>query len=493
MSYIVSKKIKGKDYLYSVKNVRIGSKWKKITKYLGSAEGWSQPKRQERVYYGSFTKLASENFKISGLKVNKRLIDSICLIKIAASKVNSGLGLLDEEIADAIKIAAREIIEGKFEDQFILDVFQAGAGTPINMNVNEVIANRAKEIAKKDVYPNDHVNMSQSSNDVIPTAIRIASLSMAKDLVRNLEDIQKSFHKKSIEFEKILKVGRTHMQDAVPITLGKEFGAYKTTIKRAINRLEDVSERLRELGIGGTATGTAINTHPKYRELVVKNLRRLTKEKLYATESTIHLSQSLDTFVELSGVLRLLSIEMIKICNDLILLSSGPKAGIGEIKLPEVEPGSSIIPGKVNPSVVEAMKMTCLQVLGNYETVSIAAKEGQLELNIYTPVVAHNLFFALEILTNSTKMFKEKCIDGIEADKKKIKELFENSLVTSTAISRYLGYDLTAKLVKEAITKNKKVTQLILEKKILSKKDLDLILSIENLTGPSVKKNYSKK
>ncbi|MBU0667876.1 aspartate ammonia-lyase [Patescibacteria group bacterium] len=442
-------------------------------------------------YYGSFTARALQNFKISNLKADPSFKLSLAQIKIAAAQTNETLGEIGKKHAGAIIKAANEFVSGKFDDQFTLDIFQAGAGTPFNMNINEILANRGNELlgGKKGTYspitPNNHVNWGQSSNDVIPTAIRLAALIKAKDLLPELEKLSKSFFKKGEEFKKILKVGRTHLQDAVPITLGQEFQAYGSAIKRSHDYIKQSFEHLKEVAIGGTALGTGITTHPKFRPLMVKNLSALSKIRLKATKYPMELSHNMNAFVMASNGLRCLAGDLIRISKDLRLLASGPQGAIYEITLPEVEPGSSIMPGKINPSIVECATMIGLQVMGNDHTIVLAAQNSELELNVMTPVILHNLLWSIEILTSGSIMLRRQCIDGIKANRTQCQKLLKKSLCLATGLSPYLGYKATAQLVKESLQKEIPLKELLKAKNFMADQDLETILSAEKLTSPA--------
>ncbi|MDD5337776.1 MAG: aspartate ammonia-lyase, partial [Candidatus ainarchaeum sp.] len=387
-------------------------KTRKESDFLGSVEVPAE------AYYGVFTVRALRNFSISGIKAPEKFIRSLALVKKACALANMELGLLDKRSGNAIVQAADEVIKGKHTEQFPLDVYQAGAGTPYNMNMNEVLSNRALEILGQErgkyeiVNPNNHANMSQSSNDVIPTATRISVLYAIAELLPSLEKLEKALERKGDEFSKIVKTGRTHYQDAVPITLGQEFHAYANRIREAEKRIKNASEELKNLGIGGTAIGTGINTHPKFSGLVVERLNAESGFGLKVADDKIDKTQNFDDFVSVSNSLRMLCVDLLKISNDLKLLNSGPNAGIAEIMLPEVEPGSSIMPGKVNPSIPECLDMVCFEVMGRDQAVMLGAANGVLELNVYTPLIMHDLLDSLSILKNAIGMFSDLCIEG---------------------------------------------------------------------------------
>jgi len=440
-------------------------------------------------YFGGFTARARKNFKMSESGTEKALVRAIARIKVAGSKVNRGLGLLDEAKAEAIISAAREVVSGNFDDQFPLDMIQAGAGTPVHMNVNEVIANRATELLGGQkgeylVHPNDHVNMGQSSNNVVPTALRLALLDLARGLIDELDGLIDALEDKSDEFKDIVKVGRTHYQDAVPITLGQEFGAYAHNVGRVRDLVEDSLSYLREVGVGGNAVGTGINTPPEFRDRLVEELSRVTGEDLQPAEDPIATTQSMLPFANYSGSLRGAAEELVKILDDLVFLSSGPKAGINEISLPEVEPGSSIMPGKVNPSIPEAVKMGLFQVLGYDHSVSLAAKEGHLELNVMTPLIATSLITGTRTFENSVKTLRKMCVEGIKANRNEITRQFDESTAAATALSPYLGYERVAELVKLVLEEDRSLKRTILERDWLTEPELDRLLDPERLTSP---------
>lgn len=410
-------------------------------------------------YGGSFYTRAANNFKISQLRAYGSFATALCMIKMSAAKVNAELGHLDKKKSEAIQKAGWEFLQGKFGEFYDLDIYQAGAGTPFNMTMNEILANRATELlgGKKGeyiVHPNDHVNMSQSSNDVIPTAIRIAALLDLEKFFEEEEKLSDSFLKKEEEFKNYLKVGRTHLQDAVPITLGQEFGAYASALSNSFVRIVSALRELKDLGIGGTAIGSGINTHKDFAAKMCKELSKLSEIKnLKPAQNKFETTHSMSAFLSLSSTLRGLAVELLRISNDLRLMASGPIAGFNEILLPEVEPGSSIMPGKVNPSVPECMSMICIQVIGLDQTICMAAQQGQFELNWHTPLIMTDLLHQIEILTNGMKMFREHCIDGIKADKEKLEETLNSSTALATALAPYIGYHKVAELVQESLKK----------------------------------------
>tara|TARA_Y100000294_G_C8569579_1_gene342274 strand:+ start:4674 stop:6050 length:1377 start_codon:yes stop_codon:yes gene_type:complete len=439
-------------------------------------------------YFGVHTQRSFNNFQISGIEWNPQILISITLLKLACAKANNELKLLDNKKANAIAKACNEIIEGKFYDQFPLDIFQTGSGTSTHMNVNEVIANLANEILKgSKVHPNDDVNKGQSTNDIIPSSIRMASILLLDDLIENLASLKNGFNKKGNQFSKILKSGRTHLQDAVPITLGQEFNAYATTMGKHIERLKETKKYVKVLGMGGTAVGTGINTSPRFRKLIIKHLNKETKLNFSITKDGIESTQFLTDIAALSSVLKLIAIDMNKISNDLRLLSSGPKTGLNEINLPAMEPGSSIMPGKINPAICEVVNMVCHQVIGNDTAITLSCMSGNLELNTHMPIIGHNIIESIGILTNASKTFADKCISGITANKETCEAYAAMSPSLATALNPYLGYDKVALLVKESLKTNKSVKELVLEKKLMSKKELDRVLDPKKLTRPNLR------
>ncbi|MDY6789443.1 MAG: aspartate ammonia-lyase [Candidatus Nanohaloarchaea archaeon] len=444
----------------------------------------------EEAYYGSFTSRALENFQITPEEPYREFYHALGMIKKAAAQVNREIGLLGPEKSDAIVKASEEVINGYFDDQFVLDPIQAGAGTPFHMNANEVIANRATELLggeKGDyaVHPNDHVNMGQSSNNVIPTAVHLSALEISESLLDEIEELKKTFKKKGEEFEDVLKVGRTHLQDAVPVTLGQEFRAYSRMCKKGMERLEQSFKELREVGLGGNAVGTGINTPPEFRQNLVSRLADIAGKDIIPAEDPREATQSRSALARLSSELKVFVLDMVKVADDLIFLNSGPVAGIGELELPEVEPGSSIMPGKVNPSIVEAFKMTCIDFIGSAEAIDHAAKEGDLDLNIMAPLIAKNLFGPVKALRSSLKMLREKCVEGIEADRNRIEQLFQGSTATATALSPYIGYHRTAEVVKEALSSDKTVKEAVVDRDYLTGEEAEEILDPERMTEPS--------
>ncbi|MBI4499632.1 MAG: aspartate ammonia-lyase [Gemmatimonadetes bacterium] len=442
--------------------------------------------------YGVQTERARQNFEVSGLRPTGRFVDAMVWIKRSAALVHQRTGRLEPRLAEAIVQAADEILAGQHRDQFVVDPYQAGAGTSHNMNVNEVLANRANEILGgkrgeyRPVHPNDHVNMAQSTNDTIPTAIRLGTLTLTPRLLDAMGGLAKAFLDKAREFEGIIKSGRTHLQDATPIRLGQEFAAYGHSVERSGERIAGAAEWLRDLGIGGTAVGTGLNAEPEYPGLMVRSLSEITGERLREGTDRVQLMQSMGDVASFSGAVRAYALDLGKIANDIRLLASGPRTGFAEILLPAVQPGSSIMPGKVNPSIAEMVNQVCYQVLGNDTTIAAATEAGQLELNVMMPVIAHNMFFSLEILTNATRIFAERCVSGISADAAQCAHWLERSPAIVTALAPRIGYAEAAKLAKEAVAKNMTVRQLVVEKGILKGKELDEILDLRAMTEPGV-------
>ncbi|HTY64206.1 MAG TPA: aspartate ammonia-lyase [Acidobacteriota bacterium] len=444
-------------------------------------------------YYGIQTDRAVENFPISGLKPKPSYVEATVRIKKAAAGVNRDLGLLDQRKADAIIKACEEILSGNLREWFVVDVYQAGAGTSHNMNANEVIANRAIEILggrKGDysiIHPNDHVNMAQSTNDVCPTAIRIGAVALCESLLSSLREAESALAAKAMEFDGIVKSGRTHLQDAVPVRLGQEFGAYATCLRKHHESIRRASESNRELGIGGTAVGTGVNAHPQYRPMMVRELSRDIGSEFRMAEDYFEAMQSLRPFVELSGSVRCLAQDLIRIANDLRLMSSGPKTGLAEIALPAVQPGSSIMPGKINPVMAEMLDMVCFQVIGCDTTILLAAQAGQLELNVMMPVVAFNLLHEIEILGNAVGAFTKFCIAGIQADAGRCETLAASSMSIVTLLNPHIGYAAAAEVAKEYLSSGRPISQIVLEKGLLTKDRLDEIFNLRNMTEPGIK------
>ncbi len=444
-------------------------------------------------YYGVQTDRAIENFPISGLKPKPSYVEATVHIKRSAAKVNRALGLLDSRRADAIVNACDEILNGQLREWFVVDVYQAGAGTSHNMNANEVIANRAIELLggrKGDysiIHPNDHVNMAQSTNDVCPTAIRIAAVMLSRTLLKSLQESENIFRSKAKEFDDVIKSGRTHLQDAVPIRLGQEFGAYAACIHKHHQAIRNAGDSNKELGIGGTAVGTGINAHAQYRPMMVRELSFALGLDFRTADDYFEAMQSLRPFVELSGTVRNLAQDLIRIANDLRLLGSGPKTGLAEIALPALQPGSSIMPGKINPVMAEMLDMVCFQVIGCDTTVLLAAQAGQLELNVMMPVVAFNLLHEIEILKNSLDGFTNLCVAGIKADGERCREFAQASMSIVTVLNPHIGYASAAEVAKEYLSSGKSIVQIILERGLLTKDKLESIFELRSMTEPGIK------
>ena len=438
--------------------------------------------------FGIQTQRAVDNFPISGLRPLPIFVDAVIWIKRSAALVHKRTGRLEAGLADAIVQAADEILGGRHRDQFVVDVYQAGAGTSHNMNCNEVLANRANEIlghkrgSYSPVHPNDHVNMAQSTNDVIPTAMRLACLATLPALLEAMNGLEYSLLQKGKEFDGIIKSGRTHLQDATPIRLGQEFAAYGRTVARHREKLAQAAEWLKPMNIGGTAVGTGLNAEPEYPALIVEELRKVSGLDLRVAEDRVQLMQSMGDVATLSGAMRAWTLDLNKIANDIRLLASGPRTGLAEILLPAVQPGSSIMPGKVNPSIAEMVNQVCFQALGCDTTVALAAEAGQLELNVMMPVITHNIVFAMQILANATHQFDVACIRGIEADERQCAQWLERSPALVTALAPKIGYAAAASLAKEAIATGLTVKELVMQKKILEGKELEEVLDLRAMT-----------
>jgi fumarate hydratase class II len=439
-------------------------------------------------YYGAQTQRAVLNFPISGLRFPRPFIRALGLIKKAAAETNLELGLLDEEIAPSIIQAAEEVADGMLDEQFVVDIFQTGSGTSTNMNTNEVIANRAIEIrggkiGSRDVHPNDHVNMGQSSNDVIPTAIHVSALEeIDKSLIPALRHLRESLEKKAQEFDDVVKIGRTHLQDAVPVRLGQEFSAYASMMEHGIKRMESTRTSLSELAIGGTAVGTGLNCHPEFPARVVEKVSNWTGVPFQEAANKFEALASKDAAVEASGMLKTVAASLMKIANDLRWLGSGPRCGIGELLLPAVQPGSSIMPGKVNPVIPEAVTMIAAQVIGNDVTITIGGQSGNFELNVMKPVIAYNLLQSIHLLSSGSEVLAEKCVDGLKADRERSKEMVERSLAMVTSLAPKIGYDKASEIAKEAHQTGRTVRELAVEKEVLPEEELERALDPWSMT-----------
>ena len=449
--------------------------------YRMESDSLGQVQVPEGALWGAQTQRALDNFQISGIRFPRDFIGALGMIKYLACQVNRDLGGIDSAMAAAISQAAMEVTEGQWDDQFPLDVFQTGSGTSTNMNANEVIARRATEIlgahAARKVHPNDHVNLSQSSNDVIPSCIHIAALvSLEKDLLPALNRLRAALDEKSAAFKDVIKLGRTHLQDATPITLGQEFSGYAAMVAHGIGRLGNVRWHLGELPLGGTAVGTGLNAHPEFARKVIERLNDLSGLEFREAENHFEAQGSRDAVVETSGALKTVAVSLIKIANDIRWLGSGPRGGLGELKIPAVQPGSSIMPGKVNPVMAEALLQACVQVIGNDAAITFAGASGQFELNVMMPLMAHGLLQSLQILTNAVAAFEEKCVRGLEADAARCRASIEGSLAMATALAPRLGYDNAAALAKEAYATGKTVRQVAQEKGVLKPEELASLL-----------------
>jgi len=443
-------------------------------------------------YYGIQTARAVANFPISGLKAPEFLVTATILVKKAAAEANLTLGRLEPDRARAIVAAADEVLDGRLREQFVVDVYQAGAGTSHNMNANEVLANRAAEIlggARGDyarVHPNDHVNMSQSTNDVFPTSTRLALLLGHQRLADAARDLGRSLVRKSHDFRDVLKTGRTHLQDAVPMTLGQEFSGYAACIERGTGDLDAAATQLTDLNLGATAIGTGLNAGEDYRRLAVANLSRYTGLAVRPADNLFRVTQSMGDVLAYSGAMRRLAVELGKIANDLRLLSMGPRAGLSEIVLPAVQPGSSIMPGKVNPSIPEMVNQVCFQVIGCDTTITMACEAGQLELNVMMPVIAWNALHSSTILRQAMIVLRERTVEGMSADKDRALELLARSTATATALSPHIGYAATAEIAKAAVATGRSIRDLVLERGLLDAAQLDEILSADAMTSGGV-------
>jgi aspartate ammonia-lyase len=443
-----------------------------------------------RALYGAQTARAVENFPISGMRAHPLLIRAIGMVKRAAAEANWELEVLEARRADAIIAAAQEVIEGKWDAEFVVDVFQAGAGVSFHMNANEVIANRANEILGgklgeyKDVHPNDHVNYGQSTNDVFPTAMRVAALLALETLYPELDALADALAQKGREFDGVVKAGRTHMQDAVPIRLGQELAAYAVAMRKAQETLRNAGDGLRELGLGGTAVGTGLNTRPEYRTRAVTNLSRISGQPLFPAEDLRWAMQSQAPMGQASAALRGLALEMIRISNDLRLLSSGPNTGFNEIHLPGLQPGSSIMPGKVNPVMAELAAMVSFQVVGNDAAVAMAVQAGQLELNVMMPTMAYNVPQSTTLMANMLRVFTERCVKGIEANEARCRYYAESTIALATALNTHIGYAKSADLVKESVETGTSIVELARKKKLLTDAEIDELLDPMRMTEP---------
>ena len=443
-------------------------------------------------YWGASTQRSKKFFNIGKILVNISIINSIAIIKRSAAIVHNKEQLIDNKIAKAIIKAADDIIKGKLDSNFPLKVWQTGSGTQTNMNVNEVIANRAIEIlggkkgSKKPVHPNDHVNKSQSTNDVFPTAMHISvAIETIKTLLPSLKILEKELKKKSIQFKHIIKIGRTHLQDATPLSLGQEFSGYYTQVKKSINRIELALKEILFLAQGGTAVGTGINSKKNFDKNIVNEIRKFTKISFKVAENKFSELAAHDAIVNFSGALNTCAVALMKISNDIRFLGSGPRAGYGELILPENEPGSSIMPGKVNPTQCEAVTMVCAQVIGNHNGITVAGTHGHFELNVFKPMIAHNILQSIDLISDSTKNFAIFCVKGIKANKKKIQNHLDNSLMLVTALAPHIGYDNAAKIAKSALKNNTTLKTEALKSGLINEKDYNKIVDPRKMISPN--------
>jgi len=453
----------------------------------------------KEAYYGAQTQRAIENFPISGWRFGRELIHALGLIKYAAAKTNGELGLLEKKIALAIMEASDEVVKGRWDKHFVLDVFQTGSGTSTNMNANEVIANRANEIlggsrgTYQPVHPNDHVNWGQSSNDVFPSAIHIAAIDLLQQkLIPALKNLHRLLTTKSRAFHPVLKIGRTHLQDATPVRLGQEFGGYARQMELAIRRIRNGMVSLSELALGGTAVGTGINTHPQFARRVISLINQITGYRFKEARNHFEAQGARDATVEMSGILKVVSVSLIKIANDIRWLGSGPRCGIGELLLPETQPGSSIMPGKVNPVIPESLIQVCCQVIGNDAAITLGGLSGNFELNVMMPLITYNLLQSIRLLANAVANFSERCLKGLEADPMRCEEMIEKSLALATALTPEIGYNEAARIAKRAYAERKTIRQVVEEEGRLSKEELNRLLDPVAMVAP-VKRGPKKK
>ena len=457
------------------------------SKYRVESDSMGKMKVPSDAYYGAQTARAVENFPVSGRTLPREFIRAMGLVKLAAAQTNAELGFLKKNTARAVARAAKEVVDGELDDHFVVDVFQTGSGTSTNMNTNEVIANRAAELlkGKTSVHPNDHVNMGQSSNDVIPTAMHVSSLeAIEKDLIPSLEYLRDALSGKAKQFDHIVKIGRTHLMDATPIRLGQEFSGYASMIDHGISRLKGVRKDLSELAIGGTAVGTGINTHKDFGKKVAARISEATGVKFREARNHFEAQASKDAVVQTSGTLKTVSVSLMKIANDIRWLGSGPRCGFGEILLPAIQPGSSIMPGKVNPVVGESVTQVAAQVIGNDAAITIGGQAGNFELNVMMPMMADNLLQSIRLLSRVCTVFVDKCISGIEADEERCGETIEQSLAMCTSLAPIIGYDNAAVIAKEAYASGSTVREIAREKGVLSDEELDRVLDPLSMTKP---------
>ena len=464
-----------------------------MTGYRIETDSLGEVKVPASAYYGAQTQRALENFPISSRRMTREFVRAMGIIKCAAAEANMSLGLLDQKIGKAIVQAAKEVVDGKFDHEFVVDVYQTGSGTSTNMNANEIIANRAIELlggkigSKIPIHPNDHVNKGQSSNDVIPSAIHISALEgIEKDLLPALNHLHEALATKAKQFHKVLKIGRTHLQDAVPIRLGQEFSGYASQIEHDIRRVKGLRRHFRELALGGTAVGTGLNAPKAFAPLAIKEISELTGIHFLRAKNPFEAIAARDAVVEASGQLKTIAVSLMKIVNDLRWMSSGPRCGLGEIILPILQPGSSIMPGKVNPVILESVMMICATVMGHDMAINIGGQHGNFELNTMMPMMADHLLESIQLLANGSRNLVDRCISGIEANEERIVSLIEGSLALCTALTPIIGYDAAANIAKEAFSTGKTVRQVSREHKVLPEKELTRVLDPIRLTKPGI-------
>lgn len=457
------------------------------TRYRTESDSMGKMKVPSDAYYGAQTARAVENFPVSGRTLPREFVRAMGIVKLAAAETNAELGFLKKNVAKAVARAAREVLEGKLDAHFVVDVFQTGSGTSTNMNANEVIANRAAELlgGKTRVHPNDHVNMGQSSNDVIPTAMHVSALeAIEKELIPSLEYLEKALSAKAKKFDRIVKIGRTHLMDATPVRLGQEFGGYASMVSHGISRLKGVRNDLSELAIGGTAVGTGINTHKSFGKKVAARISAATGVKFREARNHFEAQASKDAVVQTSGALRTVAVSLMKIANDVRWLGSGPRCGFGEILLPAIQPGSSIMPGKVNPVIGESVTQVAAQVIGNDAAITIGGQSGNFELNVMMPMMADNLLESIRLLSRVSRVFVDKCVDGIEASEERCGEMIEQSLAMCTSLAPIIGYDNAAAIAKEAYATGSTVREVARKRGVISEEELEKVLDPESMTRP---------
>jgi fumarate hydratase class II len=464
-----------------------------MTDYRIETDSLGEVKVPASAYYGAQTQRAMENFPISRRRMHREYVRAMGIIKHAAAEANLSLGLLEQTVGKAIVQAAKEVVDGKFDHEFVVDVYQTGSGTSTNMNANEIISNRAIELlggtmgSKTPVHPNDHVNKGQSSNDVIPSAIHISALeSIQRNLLPALNDLHEALAAKAKEFNKVLKVGRTHLQDAVPIRMGQEFSGYASQVEHGIRRIKGLRRAFRELALGGTAVGTGLNAHKGFAPLAIKRISEVTGIPFVRARNPFEAIAARDAVVEASGQLKTVAVSLMKIVNDLRWMSSGPRCGLGEITLPILQPGSSMMPGKVNPVILESLMMVCATVMGHDVAISTAGQHGNFELNTMMPMMADHLLESIRLLANGSRNLVERCVRGIEPDEGRTGSLIEGSLALCTALAPIVGYDEAANIAREAFSTGKTVRQVSRERKVLAERELSRVLDPIRLTKPGI-------